>query len=171
MNFDLVQHRADSVQLGVEFRARLEPKPNKLILTYTLRGFLQNLILPRPDKSLERLDNLWQNTCFEAFFKLKDSPKYIELNLSPFSAYNAYIFTDYRLAMLDYELPQPVFSSEKDKDFYSFIAKIENLDLEQFSALSITAIIKLKSGETTHWAIKHASEKPDFHLSNSFIKL
>jgi len=171
MRYNLFQHKADTVQLGLEIRAGLEPKQSKLILSYEVKGRLNKLILPNSTNPIKRLDNLWQNTCFEAFFKFKGLTKYIELNLSPFAAYNAYLFDNYRLGMREYELTTPRFYIEEKKESYFFMAEIADFKIEQFSELSLATILRLKSGETSHWATKHASQKPDFHLQDSFIRL
>lgn len=171
MTYDLVQHEADGIQLELDFRIRLEHTPNTLQLNYQILGNLENLILPKTNTQIKRADNLWQNTCFEAFFKLKDSPNYIEFNLSPFSAYNVYFFDSYRQGMQEIDIANIKLTSSSSTNNYNFTAKIELADNYSFEALSITTILKLQSDKISHWAIKHTGSKPDFHLPDSFIPL
>ncbi len=171
MIYNLVQHKADTVQLELEFLARLEPNHNTLQLNYQISGNLENLILAQINQKIKRADKLWQNTCFEAFLKLKDSPEYIELNLSPFSAYNAYLFTGYRQGMQEIKIADINMDSAMLKNQYSFNAEIKFAESYFFESFSMTAILKLQSTKTTHWAITHASKKADFHLPDSFILL
>ncbi|HHO56714.1 MAG TPA: DOMON-like domain-containing protein [Trueperaceae bacterium] len=171
MIYNLVQHYSDEIQLDLDMVVRLELNPNSLQLNYSIHANLDNLILPTIQKEIKRADNLWQNTCFEAFLKLKDSPKYLELNLSPFSAYNVYSFDDYRQGMKDMDIAEIKLNSLKEAHNYKFSADLRFVDSFDFEAISICAIIKLSSGETSHWAIKHKSSKPDFHLASSFIEI
>lgn len=171
MIYNLVQHKADRSQLEVGVVARLEQSPNILQLNYQLSGNLENLVLPTNKQKIKKTDNLWQNTCFEAFFKLKGSPNYIELNLSPFSAYNAYCFNAYRQGMQEIDITKIELNSIKTANQYSFDVEIEFAEDYNFESLAITAILMLESGETSHWALKHAADKPDFHLLDSFILL
>ncbi len=171
MIFNLVQHKADRVKLDADFLVRLEPNQNSIHLNYRINGNLENLILPVVSKDIKRADNLWQNTCFEAFLKLKDSSAYLELNLSPFSAYNLYYFDSYRQGMSELGIADIKLDALKEENKYQFIARVELAESYAFEAVSITAILMLNSGETSHWAIKHPAPKPDFHLPDSFIAL
>ena len=171
MNYKLYQHPADKRRAELEFSFGLEPKRSSLFLNYQIKGELSELILPEPGSKVERRDGLWQHSCFEAFFRFADSAKYLELNLSPFSAYNAYLFEAYRSQMQEYNIRPPLLSANREKDSYGFSAKLEAFDISFFSHFSATAILEFKSGELSHWATKHAASKPDFHLSESFIRL
>ena len=54
-----------------------------------------------------RRDRLWEETCFEFFLAVKNSPRYWEFNLSPAGHWNVYRFADYRQGMQE----EPAFAS------------------------------------------------------------
>ena len=116
-----------------------------------------------------RFFKLWESTCFEAFFQIAGSSRYFEANLSPLKAWNIFVFESYRN-------PQPPVEYTA-VDLLKFDVGANNLTAvfkfpkEDFKklAVSICAVVKLKTGETSYWSTKHADEKPNFHHFNSFI--
>lgn len=118
-------------------------------------------------RDLQRADGLWQSTCFEAFWGRPHDKGYWELNLSADGRWNLYHFIKYRE-------PQP---PKACQDFPlksitttpgSLHAILENrVRLNQAEA-SLCAVLKTKSA-THYYSSKHAGEKADFHLRESFI--
>jgi|GEM_PF-1557110 len=121
---------------------------------------------------LERADELWKETCFEAFLGFKDSPAYLEFNFSPNLKWNAYYFTSYREGMEHLSLisPPEVSSHFNASDEYEFSASIR-LDhtqmISKISDMALTAVIKTLTS-TQYYACKHMGDRPDFHLRESF---
>src|SRR5215831_18468784 len=68
-----------------------------LVLTYSLTGDLDAVLLPPPAPP-ERTDELWRHTCFEAFLA-RAGAGYLEFNLSPSGQWAAYEFERYRVGM------------------------------------------------------------------------
>ena len=62
-----------------------------------LRGDIARLRIPE-DCTPERTDQLWEHTCFEAFFAAHGESAYREFNFSPSGQWAAYAFKDYRQA-------------------------------------------------------------------------
>ena len=61
-------------------------------------------------------------------------------------------------------------SREKSLLILEFPAEVKNyLSNEKIVAISLTAVIKTKDGETHYFAIKHADLTPNFHHPESFI--
>ena len=115
-----------------------------------------------------RRHELWKNTCFEAFWKAPNNEEYYELNANLKGEWNIYRFESYRT-------PQP---PQEAKTFRvdSIISQSGNLqigiqgDWQKVSDLSwnLTAIVCAQKGPTSHWAWKHAKDKPDFHSQDCF---
>jgi hypothetical protein len=123
-----------------------------------------------------RKHDLWQETCFEFFLGAQNSERYWEFNLSPAGHWNIYRFDGYRQGMQD-ELAWDRLPFEVQQ--HSGIVTLDlALDLspiaiaQQKLELAIAAVIKLKTGATSYWALTHCAPQADFHRRKSFtIKL
>lgn len=51
---------------------------------------------PTPEQVGQRIDFLWEQTCFELFIGIKNADAYREINLSPNLTWQAYQFEEYR---------------------------------------------------------------------------
>lgn len=134
--------------------------------------------LQSSEKKLNQLrsDLLWQKTCFEMFFKATDKDDYFEININEQGEWNIYQFESYRnpqkpypesngqLVSFFYDESQQVFACAMHiTDFFTFRSPHE-------ISANLCSVLKLKpDNNSTYWALKHASEKPDFHNQNSFI--
>lgn len=146
---------------------------NKFTISYSLTGALSELVIPAPAEMPERRDNIWQETCFEFFLGLKDYDRYWEFNLSLSGHWNVYRFKAYREGKQEEaafsSLPFNVinnndaFMLDLEFDLDKIIQENETLEA------GISAVIKQKDGNTTHWALAHADQKADFHRRESFI--
>src|SRR5580692_12121718 len=74
------------------------PQPDRLILSYVVRSSLSDLLLP-PIVPSTRADELWQDTCFEAFVRTSANPDYYEFNFAPSTQWAVYRFDGYRSGM------------------------------------------------------------------------
>jgi len=146
---------------------------NRFTISYSLTGDLSELVFPPPADMPERRNNIWQETCFEFFVGLKDSERYWEFNLSPSSHWNVYRFKTYREGKQEEEafksLPFNVFARTD-----AFLLNLEfDLDkiipADEMLKAGISAVIKQKDGNTTHWALTHPCQQADFHKRESFI--
>ncbi|GET40715.1 DOMON-like domain-containing protein [Microseira wollei] len=120
-----------------------------------------------------RQHQLWEETCFEFFLGIKNSPQYWEFNLSPAAQWNVYRFDGYRQGMQE-ELAFSTLPFRVDNQADSLTLCIDvDLDKivaeEQLLDVAITTVIKHKNGEITYWALTHRGTEADFHLRESFI--
>tara|TARA_R110000868_G_scaffold75979_11_gene218944 strand:+ start:249 stop:764 length:516 start_codon:yes stop_codon:yes gene_type:complete len=105
---------------------------------------------------------LWKTTCFEFFLSEKNSNSYLEFNLSPSGAWDAYQFSSYR------EPNPPQRFEEVELVRFSQTDKTVSADFKfkkDFSTeleANITAVIEDRDG-THYFACHHAKDKPDFH--------
>lgn len=134
--------------------------------------------------SRERRDELWRHTCLEVFLGASTEKSYCELNLSPSGHWNVYGFDDYRAGMRPVAAARLTLSEfkrdEKRREFtWSGVFEGENArSLNELLGcksgdcalvLGATAVIEYTTGECEYWALRHAGEKPDFHLRESFL--
>ncbi|MCB1190513.1 MAG: DOMON-like domain-containing protein [Leptospiraceae bacterium] len=130
--------------------------------------------IPIENKKPSRRDNLWQETCFEFFLKVKNQPSYWEFNLSPSRHWNVYHFSNYRKNGRE----------ETYFTFLPFVVKQQNISMEltlnidlgslilfsQTLEVAISKVTKFKDNGLEYWALHHPKkEKPDFHSPESFL--
>jgi hypothetical protein len=137
------------------------------------RKDLKNLFEVPPSfeaSSMDRLDGLWQTTCFEVFLNPEGAgSNYYEFNFSLMPAWNAYHFDSFRK-------PQPPSASRDfsiqnmswDFDRTSLIVTLENKSPYKNFRVGLTAVLQEKSGDKHYCALSHKGAKPDFHLLESF---
>lgn len=143
-----------------------------LDISYQLSGDLSDIELEPLSDSTGRADDLWQKTCFELFVKTQNSPRYWEYNISPAGQWAAYGFSQYRDNRYNEESVSqiPVTSHVRDNLFIlecsiPLPATLHNQSLET----GISTVIRTKTDELYYYALKHCSDRPDFHDKNSFI--
>jgi len=144
-----------------------------LAIRYELRGALAEVAISTIAEAPARKPGLWEETCFEFFLAMKDAPGYWEFNLSPGGGWNVYGFQAYRQGMREEtaftSLP---FRVRRRPD--SLLVALE-LDMgsivrtDQIFEVAIAAVIKLKDGGATYWALTHPGSIPDFHRRDGFI--
>ncbi|MDY6783593.1 MAG: DOMON-like domain-containing protein [Cyanobacteriota bacterium] len=163
--------RADLPPLQIE--GNIERKQNRLYLNCSLMGELKSVEVPSPSSSPRRQNELWKETCFEFFLGIKDSPVYWEFNLSPAGHWNGYRFESYRQGMKEEAIFSTLpFAVAEKKDCLTLNLEVSLNSLvpvEQELDAAITAVVKLKDGEITYWALTHCGSKADFHLRDSFM--
>ena len=135
-----------------------------LDLRYILDGDLSR-IRTRPLSAPRRVDELWKSTCFEAFVG-EASGSYREFNFSPSTEWAGYNFSGYRAGMapVDKEWTPSLRIHRKEHRFELEASLRVVLPLR----LALAAVIEETDGALSYWALKHPSDKPDFHHPDSF---
>lgn len=152
--------------------ARVQLNSSKLWLNYQLSGGGSDLVLPEPAAVKERQNELWKSTCFEAFLLNREDGAYYEFNLSPCGHWNVYRFDEYRQGMRpDERLRLEGFSVQPNSKSLDYQATFSGpfADLGSQFCLGLSAVIESRQSGLSYWALYHAGEQPDFHLSESFI--
>lgn len=134
------------------------------------------VLLPLNQNEHLRKIGLWNETCFEIFLKL-DNGHYIEGNFNLSFNWNMFYFKSYRetpltewSAITTNPIRDVLLSREKSLLILEFPTEVKNyLREEKIVAISLTAVLKTKDGETHYFAIKHADLTPNFHHPESFI--
>lgn len=135
-----------------------------LSLSYTVEGALDRVLWPEQGAS-DRTDDLWKQTCFEAFVQPVGHKDYIELNLSPSGRWATYQFDDHRVGMRDAAaVPRLAWQSPV------LTVSIEFADMAAADwRLGLTAVIEATDGSKSFWALQHPDGSPDFHNDDCFI--
>jgi hypothetical protein len=173
MNAELKLHRNSPLSAVQRIEAVVErPQPCRLVLDYTAHGDMAAVAVPEPGPTA-RTDELWRHTCFEAFIRPANGNLYVELNLSPSTAWAAYLFDAYRAGMREAEIGPP--SIKVDAGGHA-IQLQASLDLEPLTTLlgdgpwlvGLSAVIEGRDGNTGYWALAHPPGKADFHHEHCF---
>jgi hypothetical protein len=151
----------------------LRPSGGTLVLAYAVYGNIGELRLT-PMTASVRSDELWQQTCFEAFVGSAADAAYYELNFAPSSRWAAYRFSSYRSGMrVATEIVAPRIEVQSAPDRFTLQAV---LSLDGLSALprdvgwrlGLAAITEDTRGGKSYWALAHPPGKPDFHHFDCF---
>jgi hypothetical protein len=148
-------------------------RPGNLSLHYCVAGRIGDLRIPAATIS-ERVDGLWQHTCFEAFIRTAQGGDYFELNFSPSTRWAAYLFRGYRKDMSvagDFEPPR--FEVRSRDSCYELLVSLElnglsNLPSSAAYQFGLAAVIEETSGHKSYWALAHPPGRPDFHHDDCF---
>ena len=155
----------------VVISGRVVRSQSSLIVEYTLTGAVDDLEIPAlANGSPSRRDHLWENTCFEFFIGLPESPRYWEVNATPNGDWNVYCFDDYRQAMAPEIACDEVICTWQPitKGYYLTVELPTDkwIALEQPLEIGVSTVLKTK--DVSHWALAHPGSKPDFHHRASF---
>jgi hypothetical protein len=146
---------------------------HRLAVRYALQGPLEKLVMPTPAEPPARRHGLWEDTCFEFFLGVKDSPRYWEFNLSAAGHWNVYRFAGYRQGMAEETAFASLPLSVRRRPDALLLAL--DLDIERIVAadqpleVGIAAVMKTAGGGLTYWALIHPGPQADFHRRDSFL--
>ena len=173
----LICHPATPAPVVRSLEARISAKPDGSIdLSYCLRGDIIRLRVPE-DLAPERVDQLWEHTCFEAFISVRGETGYREFNFSPSGQWAAYAFKDYRQP--DEELPKietPRIVARRFAGRLEVDVTLPPLALPLNPAktpweIGLSAVVEeadTVDGSHSYWALHHPCNRPDFHHRNAF---
>jgi hypothetical protein len=172
-NFSLRPFTADCLTDSIRCIGSAARSTNGLLISWELRGRLEDILLPEQSAAPLRRDQLWQQSCFEFFVAPTGSFQYWEGNLSPSGDWNVYAFDEYRAGMRE-ETALAALT-------FRIVRRTESLRLElvlpldaiirpeQPLALGLSAVLRHRCGRSSYWALTHCGPKPDFHLRESFL--
>jgi hypothetical protein len=171
--FSLTSFPSDLQLPKITIGGRIVRHSNNLSIEYKLLGPLAGLMLPPLTDKPARKNGLWEETCFEFFLGEKGSEHYREFNLSPSGHWNVYRFTSYREGMTE----DPVFTSLPFDTVVRQGSLTLSLGLDPDKIIpagkalevGVSAVVKTKNGEFSHWALVHTGPQPDFHRRDAFI--
>jgi hypothetical protein len=155
------------------------PRGDRLVLSYIVAGKIGGLRLP-PAAAATRADELWRQTCFEAFVRPAPAEAYYEFNFAPSTQWAAYRFDGYRSGMrVATEIGAPQITVQSAPERYILQAALELPGAQSSPAhgeaaggrawrLNLSAVIEEGNGRKSYWALAHPEGKPDFHHADCF---
>jgi hypothetical protein len=160
-----------AARLEVRADAELHVPGPSVTLRYRLRGALGELAIP-PRVAAQRVDGLWERTCFEAFVAGPAGEGYLELNFSPSTEWAAYAFERYRHGMRPVALARPpAVTIERETRELRVTASVDLsgvADTRWPWRVSLCAVVADAAGGRSYWALRHTRPKPDFHDAAAF---
>jgi hypothetical protein len=143
------------------------PRAGSLALTYIVTGKIGDLRIP-PLADPRRADELWKQTCFEAFIGTLPEAEYYELNFSPSTQWAAYQFSCYRSGMrIADEIQALPITTDTQAERYTLLATVDldqmKLPREARWQIGVSTVIEELDGRKSYWALAHPPGKPDFH--------
>jgi hypothetical protein len=159
--------------LNFKITGHIARRPRHLAIRFALQGQLAELEIPAPADMPARRQGLWEETCFEFFLGVKDSPRYWEFNLSPAGPWNVYRFAGYRQGMAEETAFTSLPLSVRRRPDFLLVAL--ELEVERIMAadqpleIGIASVIKLAGGGLIYWALIHPGPQADFHRRDSFL--
>lgn len=170
----LTPHPTTPAPMVRKVSASISTTPGSLTLAFELHARLSDLRIPSPAPS-ERADELWRNTCFEAFIAVEGANAYREFNFSPSGRWAAYTFRSYRERDADLlSLSPPRITVAHFADVLTLqawlpAAAVPRCQAGQHLRIGLAAVIESSAGELSYWATHHPGPKPDFHQSDGFV--
>ena len=144
----------------------------RLKIRYDLQGPLETVLIAAPAELPCRLDELWQTTCFELFLACPGQEAYWEFNLSPAGHWNVYHLEGYRRGLAAEPAYQRLdLQVTLDPRELRLVLEADlppRLAADQPLQAAITAVIQLRSGLVSYWALAHGGPEADFHRRDGF---
>ena len=146
----------------------------ELRMTYCLNGDIPEIRIP--GGSVPRIGTqLWEHTCFEAFIAVEGQSAYHEFNFAPSGEWAVYAFLGYRKRgpYVSEIPPSMAVRSSQSRLELDTLVRLDGLSAIHRRAslrLGLSAVIEACDG-LSYWALRHPSDKPDFHNADGFALL
>lgn len=146
---------------------------NELRLRYRIAGALDDLRVP-PLGAPRWGDRLWEHTCVEAFVAADGTSAYVELNVAPSREWAAYAFRGYReVEPFTASLLAPRIDVRRDAatialDVSVALAALSSAYVGAALRVGLSVVTETTDGRHAYWALRHPSERPDFHRADAF---
>ncbi len=153
----------------------LRSSPQVIELEFIVEGPLHSISwADLNSEPVQRRDELWKSTCFEAFLSLSAEPSqpYLEINCSPRGDWNIYSFDSYRQGMTPSpDLVAQLIKRDVQPEYAVFTVQIRGPLPSEPLLTSLTAVVQFVDGTISYWALQHSQEKPNFHDKSTFIAI
>jgi len=153
----------------IKVRGRFKTGHGHLLCHFKFKDPKRKIVYPQFEPG-SRQDELWKETCLEAFIYQPSTKQYLEINFSPRNgAWNAYLFESYRKKNMKQPEWQNLKSVHKGMGFEIPLVEIEKLLGPPPYRMALTSVIKCQE-ECHYFAIAHLDQVPNFHYSPSYIE-
>lgn len=141
--------------------AAITATPQGCEAEFRFDGRVPAIVVP-PHTVPQRMDNLWQTTCFEIFWQPLGGTYYREFNLSPSGCWAAYDFDSFRDGMRDAPVDAIAITCSRDDSGLVLKASIAAA-LPAPAQVALNAIVEHSDGGMQYWALAFPPGKPEFH--------
>ncbi len=169
----LYPHPTDQASLDFKVQAELV-RETGLRLDFRVEGSIDRL--EWAEEKPRWHERLWEKSCLEAFVALPGHDAYWEWNFTPGGAWALFEFSKYRQRIAGARTDAPRFRLEREAATLVFSTRLPDPDSTLWRwalatrtpvEFSLNAILRT-ADDVQHFALKHAGEKPDFHLREAF---
>jgi hypothetical protein len=149
------------------------PSAGLMTLVYSLRADMSRVRV-RSEVVPAFADNLWKQTCFEAFIQPIGSHGYFEFNFSPTRQWAVYRFDSYREGMTPMGLSNPLdISVRREPELLVLEATFPlpvsaAIGAAPHLKLALSAVVEEDGGTLSYWSARHPKGRPDFHHPDGF---
>lgn len=154
-----------------KIRTTLEFKNNKITLEYQVLGHMAHYHFPKPTKQ-KRANNLWLDSSFELFLAPKNRTSYYEINVSPSTQWNAYMFQAYKQEMKEstiFSTPSIKILHLEEEYSFSFEMAVQEGFLSQKLEINLAVILLGNDGVRNFYSLVKGEGMPDFHDREGFV--
>jgi hypothetical protein len=169
---DLIRHATTACEPIRRIAVEASRAQGALALTYRIEGEIPRLAIPVAGPS-QRADDLWKQSCFEAFLQADGGGGYLEFNFSPSGNWAAYRFAGRRRGRESPELMAPRMEVRRGPDWLAMHIQLLLTGIAEFAhdkpvSAGLTAVIEDEHGGLSYWALAHGAAQPDFHDPATF---
>ncbi|HWB81112.1 MAG TPA: hypothetical protein VG755_39385 [Nannocystaceae bacterium] len=119
-----------------------------------------------PDAPLDPL-RLWAHTCGELFVMPAGGEAYVEHNFSPSGQAARFEFSGYRQRTSAQHADAAVVATHDGRTL-QIDARAALPSRVAAARIALTAVVEDQHGARSYWALRHPSERPDFHHPGGF---
>ncbi len=147
----------------------------ELQITFRLDGDIPRILFAPPGAP-RFATQLWQHTCFEVFIAVEGQPSYHEFNFAPSGEWAVYSFSGYRDGgPVANETMRPHIALRStgiglELDSLVRLDSLSAIHPPAVLRVGLSAVIEASDG-FSYWALRHPSDKPDFHDRDGFSLL
>jgi len=139
-----------------------------LVVTYRIVGELARLRIPTDAEHLDP-DRLWAHTCCELFVAPLAGAAYVEHNFSPNGQVARFELSAYRERVPSSPVVAAAsVSTARERGVLELCARAPLPAGTDAARISITAVIEDDAGALSYWALRHPTDRPDFHDPDGF---
>lgn len=159
LELELIEHEGNCI-----VQVQISRDGEKLGLSYSTQASFD---IEWPEfQSMIRGHELWQHTCLECFIADPESTAYVEVNLTPSGAWNAYHFDAYRQGMRE---AADIKLENLATSYGVLSAELTGLlPASEKVCIGLTAVLADKSRKLHYFATSHG-DQPDFHARERHV--
>jgi hypothetical protein len=151
--------REVAVEIGIE-------SPDVLVACFRILGDIERLRVPVAALDPDRL---WEHTCCEVFVAPPASDRYVEWNFSATGQFARFEFSSYRRRTTTV-VPVPARLSvfARDRELRLEAKAPLRPGVSDSARIALATVIEDDAGTLSYWAMRHPSDRPDFHHADGF---